>query len=76
MTADPRQKLSEKIADDLKKVRESNPLTAVGLWAKEDAICRLEGDLFNAYQAERNEQGEAEARKFRQLAGLPVSPVC
>lgn len=67
-----RQKLSEKIAADLRRVKESKPSTPAGLWAQEDAIGKLEKDLMDAYQAEREQLGENEARKLRQAAGLPV----
>ena len=64
--------LSEEIAERLNDARQLKPMTPAGLWAQDDAVRSLEGALFRAYQAERQQMGEMEKQKFCQLAEFPV----
>jgi len=64
--------LSEEVAERLNEARQLKPMTPEGLWAQEDAVRQLEGTLFRAYQVERQQMGEMESGKFRQLADFPT----
>jgi len=62
------QRSYREASEALARVRESKPKTSTGLWAKQDAVHRLERDAFEAYQAERRQLGEQEACNFLRLA--------
>lgn len=64
---------TEKIAAALRRVRELKPLTPAGLWAKEDATRKLERDLMDAHQAEREQLAKRETGELCQIAGLPTT---
>ncbi len=58
------------VADRLEEARKIKPKTSTGLWAQQDAVNKLEGDLMIIHQAGIRQLGEQEVRKFHQLSGI------
>ena len=60
---------SKEVAERLEEARKIEPKTSAGLWAQQDAVNKLEGDLMITHQAEIRQLGEQEVKKFHQLSG-------